>query len=226
MEEFLPELYEDRFFCQIGCFGHCHQRKSAEFFFLNHQAQLEGKTKQDSSCCLESYRPLRIYIGYFESSTHSFLGRFTGYRCFRQFDTSIGMRKVFKNVKHIACDKWFIRGLFWIGFIKSLKAYNPFKTIFQSKPVKYSWGMHLISICEYLLQIYRTIKNKVTFKQPQNTIISERNSQLCELEGLVKYAWELGLVLASHKVTSHEQSYWHQPSKQKTHKDYDFLHCY
>lgn len=55
-----------------------------------------------------------------------------------------------------------LRNAAFVDGIQSLKAYNPFKAVLQTKPIKHSSCMTLIRICENLFHKHQT---KVTTRK-------------------------------------------------------------
>lgn len=59
-------------------------------------------------------------------------------------------------------SKLSLRNTAFVDGIQSLKAYNPFKAVLQTKPIKHSSCMTLIRICENLFHKHQT---KVTTRK-------------------------------------------------------------
>lgn len=107
-----------------------------------------------------------------------------------------------------------IRNSVLVSRIQSLKAYNPFKTVFQSEPAENFNSMNFVRICEDLYLFSPRKMHKPWEYTPTNTtnkrLLNYWKENKCLQfslgAGSAKDSSKQDLVSSSHKATSHAQN--------------------
>lgn len=93
-----------------------------------------------------SYRLSRADVGNLKNLLKCFLKRFADYGGLWKYKICVRTGSIFIDVKNLSVIPINRIISFISSIIQSLKAYDPFKTILQSKPAKDSTCMSLVSI--------------------------------------------------------------------------------